>query len=388
MPLKVGILAGEPSGDALGAGLMRALQSRCSNDQEPIQFMGVGGPHMQAQALQCFADIDSLAVNGFRDPILQLPRLVLLLRHLINEFVAADIDVFVGIDFNVFNFILEAALKRRGIKTIHYVSPSVYAWRAGRTKRVAKSADLLLCLYPFEPDFYLGLPVKAEFVGHPLADEISPGSVDGSARAAARVALEIEDEQTVLALLPGSRSGEVALMIEPFLAAAKLFSEAHPNTMVVIPCLRPALRARIEQALVGAPGLRVTLYDGHARRALIAADIALVKSGTSTLEAMLLRCPMVVGYRLGALSYQLAKRVVRTPYVALPNILAGRELVPELLQDAATGPALAKALEQQLHKARNSRDYAEAAVHLHAQLGQGADAKAAAAVLELLGHSP
>ena len=166
MPLKVGILAGEPSGDALGAGLMRALQSRCSNDQEPIQFYGCGcgrtckPKHCNALLILTHWRLTVSAIQFY-----SYPRLVLLLRHLINEFVAADIDVFVGIDFNVFNFILEAALKRRGIKTIHYVSPSVYAWRAGRTKRVAKSADLLLCLYPFEPDFYLGLPVKAEFVG-------------------------------------------------------------------------------------------------------------------------------------------------------------------------------------------------------------------------------
>jgi len=249
---------------------------------------------------------------------------------------------------------------------------------------VAKSVDLLLCLYPFEPALYQGLPVMAEFVGHPLADEIGPGAGSESAREAARRALSLETGVTLLAVLPGSRNSEVALMIDDFLLAARLFCDRHAPAQVVIPCLRPQIRARVERALARCPELAVTLYDGNARQALVAADIALVKSGTSTLEAMLLHRPMVVSYRLGALTYQLAKRVLRTPFVALPNILAGRELVPELLQDAADGASLASALGREFDRARRNTSHIEEFCRLHEQLRRGADANAAAAVLRLL----
>lgn len=381
MALKVGMLAGEASGDNLGAGLMGALRAQTSED---VHFVGVGGDAMLALGLEPLADMDTLAVNGFRDPILRLPELLRLLRRLIKELASADLDCFVGIDFNVFNFLLESALKKRGVPTAHFVSPSVYAWRAGRTKRVAKSADLLLCLYPFEPDFYRNTAVRAEFVGHPLADEIGPDAGDDESRRACRAALGIAQEDNVLAVLPGSRNSEVSLMLGPFLQAAQRFVAAHAPASIVIPCLRDEIRQHIEAALQQYPDLPVVLYEGNARRALIAADVALVKAGTSTLEAMLLHRPMVVSYRLGWLSYQFARRVVRTPYVALPNILAGRSLIPELLQDAGTGSALAQAIDNELQKARQDPSYVEHFSALHNELRQGADVKAAMAVLGLL----
>ena len=386
MALTIGLLAGEASGDNLGAGLMAQLQAqyRESDPAASIRFVGVGGPRMQAAGLQTLASMDELAVNGFREPLLRLPQLLRLLRRLIREFTVAEVDAFVGVDFNVFNFLLEAALKKRAIRTVHYVSPSVYAWRSGRTRRVAKCADLLLCLYPFEPDFYAGLPVHAEFIGHPLADEIDPQAGSDEARAAARQGLGVSATHTVMALLPGSRTSEVSLMIEPFLGAAEIFADQHAPVEVVIPCLRSHIRELVERAVAQHPALAVTLYDGNARQALVAADVALVKSGTSTLEAMLLHRPMVVSYRLGALSYQLAKRVVRTPHVALPNILAGETLVPELIQNAATGSALASALSEQLESTRNDSTVINAFKGLHERLRQGADTKAAAAVLRLL----
>lgn len=377
----VGILAGEASGDNLGAGLMQAMQSQSSL---PLKFIGVGGEAMLAAGLSALAPLDALSVNGFRDPILKLPELIALLRRLVRTFEQAQIDVFIGVDFNVFNFILEAALRKRGIKTVHYVSPSVYAWRSGRTKRVARSADLLLCLYPFEPAFYAQTSVQAEFVGHPLADEIDLSAGADPARLSARQALGLTAERTVLAMLPGSRNSEVDLMIEPFLGAAALFAEENPGSVTVIPCVRPSIKARVEKALQDYPNLEVTLYEGNARRALVACDVALVKSGTSTLEAMLLHRPMVVSYRLGWWTYQLAKRVLRTPYVALPNILAGRALVPELLQHEGTAQALAQALQQELMAATHGAENTAAFEALHKQLRQGADAKAAASVLRLL----
>ncbi len=377
----VGILAGEPSGDNLAAGLMREMRTRLGDE---VRFVGVGGPRMLAEGLDSLAPMDQLSVNGFREPILRLPALLKLLRKLITTFSAARVDAFVGVDFNVFNFLLEKALKKRGIRTAHYVSPSVYAWRTGRTRRVEKCADLLLCLYPFEPAFYADTSVNAQFIGHPLADEISPDSGNRHGQLRARETLGLETGGTVLAVLPGSRGSEIQLMINHFLQAASLFSAAHPQTEVVIPCLRPALRARIETALVEFPQLKVVLYDGHARQALLAADVVLVKSGTSTLETLLVGRPMVVSYRLGWLTYQIARRMLRTPFVALPNILAGHALVPELLQDEGTGPALAAALEEQLRESSAGSPLRTRFAEMHNNLRQGADEKAAAAVLGLL----
>ncbi|XOV82057.1 MAG: lipid-A-disaccharide synthase [bacterium] len=382
--LKIGILAGEASGDNLGAGLMTAMQQQTT---QTLEFLGVGGARMQAAGLSPLAPLDALAVNGFRDPILKLPELITLLRRLIRTFVKAEIDVFIGVDFNVFNFILEAALRKRGIRTVHYVSPSVYAWRSGRTKRVARSADLLLCLYPFEPAFYKQTSVQAEFVGHPLADEIDLHAGAPQARLNARQALGLATDTadtTVLALLPGSRNSEVDLMIEHFLGAAAIFAQQTPGTVTVIPCVRPSIKQRVEKALQDHPNLVVKLYEGNARQALIACDVALVKSGTSTLEAMLLHRPMVVSYRLGWWTYQLARRVLRTPFVALPNILAGRALVPELLQHEGTAEALAAALRRALNAAAEDAQNTRVFERLHKQLRQGADAKSAASVLRLL----
>ncbi len=378
------MLAGEASGDNLGAGLMAALQRLAGTE---IRFVGVGGERMLSLGLEPLASIDELQVNGFREPLQRLPSLLRLLRNLTRDLLAAEVDVFVGVDFNVFNFLLEGRLKRRGVKTAHYVSPSVYAWRSGRTRRVAKSADLLLCLYPFEPAFYVDTEVTAVYVGHPLADEIAPDEGGQAARLAARLDLGVAAEGTVLAVLPGSRGSEVALMIERFLSAAERFAGEHDNVTVVIPCLRPALRERIEAALGTRPDLDAVLYDGNARQALTAADVALVKSGTSTLEAMLLHRPMVVSYALGRISYQLARRLMRSPYVALPNILAQRELVPELLQDAATPEALAAALTSTWREARDSGANLSAFAALHDTLRQGADENAARAVLGLCAQS-
>lgn len=380
--LRIGLLAGEASGDALGAGLMREMTARAAPDVR-IEYCGVGGDGMRQAGLVEMASMQELAVNGFVDPIKRLPHLLRLFRRLVNEFQNAKLDAFIGIDFNVFNFLLEGALKKRGIRTVHYVSPSVYAWRRGRTRRVAKVADLLLCLYPFEPDFYDGLAVKVVYVGHPLADRIAPDAGSPSARHEARQALGLSAD-TVLAVLPGSRRSEVALMLGPFLDAAQRFTASH-DAQVVIPCINPAIQTVVEHALAEHAGIDAVVYPGNATLGLTAADVALVKSGTSTLETMLLKRPMVVSYRLGSLSYQVARLLVRTPYVALPNILAQRMLVPEFLQDAAHGPALAEALEAQWQAARTDPQFFDVFYALHARLAQGADVSAADAVLHFTG---
>ena len=344
-----------------------------------LRFIGVGGPQMVSEGLDAIGDFSQLAINGFRDPLLRLPQLIKLFRHLRRAFVAENVDAFVGIDFNVFNFMLEASLKRCRIKTAHYVSPSVYAWRRGRIQRVARSADVLLCLFPFEPAFYKGTGLHAEYVGHPLADRIDDDAGGSVARAEARQTLGIDPAQPVLAILPGSRSSEVDLMLPDFLAAAQQLRQAHEAFLCVIPCLRPALREQVDAHLRVLDVPAIT-YDGDARLALTAADLALVKSGTSTLEAMLLRCPMVVSYRLERWTYHIAKHLVRTPYVALPNILTQSELVPELLQDAATPAALAEALHSVY---QNPEHQQQEFSRLHHELRRGADETAARAVLRL-----
>lgn len=376
----IGILAGEPSGDRLGAGLMQAMRKR----RPDVHFVGIGGPLMLAEGLECLVPMERLAVNGFMEPVKRLPDLVRILRLLLDRYRAEPPTAFIGVDFNVFNFLLERILKRRGVRTIHYVSPSVYAWRRGRVRRIARSTDLLLTLYPFEPAFYADTSVRAVFVGHPLADEIDPGMSDADHRAAARAELDIDGVGAVIAVLPGSRLSEVKLMAPGFLSACEQISVALGQVQFVVPCLRGVIRTAMEALLEAYPGLPVTLYDGNARKALTACDAALVKSGTSTLEAMLLHRPMVVSYRLGELTYKVVNRLLRTPYVALPNILAGQALVPELLQHEATPEALAENLLAELYRADRDEEYLTRFEVLHDSLRRGANARAADAVLDWL----
>ncbi|MEM7000579.1 MAG: lipid-A-disaccharide synthase [Pseudomonadota bacterium] len=383
-PLRIGILAGEASGDNLASGLMAALRRRLPVTQA-VEFVGVGGDRMLAQGLESLAPMGDLSVNGFREPLLRLPALLRLLRRLRNEMVERQVHAFIGVDFNVFNFLLEGALKRRGIPTVHYVSPSVYAWRRGRTRRVGKVADLLLCLFPFEPGFYAGEPLQAEFVGHPLADAIDMDAGSLAAREVARDAIAIPHDVVCLALLPGSRGSEVKLMLAEFLRAAELFHAAQP-VRVVIPCPSAKLADLVRNELASTSlSCDVTVDENHARRALLACDVALVKSGTSTLECMLLKRPMVVSYRLGGVTYQIVRRLIRSPYVALPNILAQRALVPELLQDAATAENLSDALLGEWRSSTSQADYLASFAALHVQLRCDADGRAADAVVRLLG---
>jgi lipid-A-disaccharide synthase len=388
--ITLGLLAGEASGDILGAGLMKALKEQPAGT---MRFIGVGGPLMQAQGLECVADFDSLSVNGFKEPVLRLPALIGLYRSLAKTFVEEGIDGFVGIDFNVFNFLLEGRLKRAGIPTAHYVSPSVYAWRRGRTKKVARCADKVFCLFPFEPAFYQGHNIDARFVGHPLAQEITPETGSKIAQSEALSQLGLDPQAVTLAMLPGSRGSEVSLMLQPMLEAAAKLAESlrrqHKRLQIVIPCLSQARLTQIQSISHSGSNLDVHHVLGDARQCLVACDVALVKSGTSTLEAMLVGRPMVVTYRLNVVSYWIARMLVSTPYIAIPNILAGRMLVPELVQDAATPDAMCHALQQQLAAnpdvlARPS-PYAE----IHATLsagdsGRGANVGAALGVLDLL----
>jgi lipid-A-disaccharide synthase len=373
----IGILAGEASGDRLGAGLMRRLR----RDLPSAEFVGVGGELMLAEGLQPVAPMDVFAMNGFAEPVRFLPRLVRVLRRLLSCYKQDKPVAFIGVDFNVFNLLLERILRRRGIPTAHYVSPSVYAWRAGRVRRISRSAELLLCLYPFELPFYHQEPISVVFVGHPLADEIDPLAGSPKQRAAAARSLGIDSSARCIAVLPGSRMSEVKLMLTGFLEACELLQNQHSDSVFVVPCVNGVIEKYVIAVGSRHPDLQLVTYRGDARRALTACDGAIVKSGTGTLEAMLLRRPMVVSYRLGELSYQIVRRMLKSPFVALPNILAGRALVPELLQHQATPEALAARLAQELEHAADDEEYFGEFSRLHESLRLDADARAAQAVL-------
>ncbi len=382
-----GILAGEPSGDVLGAGLMQALLARHPN----ARFVGVGGARMQALGLRSIVPIEQLSVHGFAQPLLRLPRLLRIFRAVRRQVLAARVRAFIGVDFNVFNLLLERSLKRTGLPTVHYVSPSVYAWRRGRIGRIARSADLLLALFPFEPALYAGTTVRVVYVGHPLADELV-GTPDRQAARLSMIATGCHlhagvhaDARCgpVIALLPGSRVSEVRLMGQLFVRAARMFRDAEPQAHFVVPCVNAFVRQLMQQVLdvENAHGW-IELLDGQSRLVMLAADAVLVKSGTGTLEALLLERPMVVAYKLGPVTAAIVRRLVRTPYVGLPNILAGRLAVPELLQENATPGKLAAALLQVLRDG----DQATRELHPIAQsLRCGASQRGAQAVLELVG---
>jgi len=379
--LRVAIVAGEASGDLLGAALIGALRARAG----PIELLGVAGPAMRAAGCVPLADAHELAVMGLFEPLMQLPRLLRLRSMLIERISAWQPDVFIGIDAPAFNLGLAARFKSRGIATVQYVSPQVWAWRPGRVRRIARCCDLVLCLLPFEPAFYRNHAVRAEFVGHPLADQV-PLSPD---RAAARIALGLDARRQVLALLPGSRLGEVQRLAAPFLATAVEMSRRRPGLALLAPMANAAVRAEFERAVARSPAaaqLNLRLLDGEARAALTAADVALVTSGTATLEALLCACPMVVAYRFGAVTYALLRtlRLVRLAYFSLPNLLAGTALVPEFLQGAVTSANLAGALERALDDAAYREYLQREFLQVHQALQAGGAASAAEAVLRLL----
>ncbi|MDX1605342.1 MAG: lipid-A-disaccharide synthase, partial [Candidatus Competibacterales bacterium] len=339
--MEIALLAGEPSGDGLGAGLIEALRRHYPQ----ARFVGVGGERMQAAGLESLVPLDALSVMGLTEVLRHLPRLVRLRRRLLRTFLARRPAVFVGIDAPDFNLGLERRLRAAGIPAAHYVSPSVWAWRRGRVRGIARSVDLMLALLPFEADFYRDHGVAVRYVGHPLADSIPLHSEPGPAR----TALDLDRAGPWLALLPGSRLGEIEQLAPPFLATARWLRQRRPDLGFVVPLATPRVGARFRQLQAAhAPELPLTLVEGQARTVLAAADVVLVASGTATLEALLVKRPMVVAYRLTPVTAWLARRLVRAPYFSLPNLLAGCELVPECFQDRVRpevlGPALLELL--------------------------------------------
>lgn len=373
--MRIALVAGEASGDILGAGLMQALKAR----HPEVEFIGVGGPRMQAQGLNSYFPMERLSVMGLVEVLGRLPELLSRRKRLIKTLIAQRPDVFIGIDAPDFTLNIELKLRQAGIKTVHYVSPSVWAWRQKRVFKIRKACDLMLTLFPFEAKFYTEHQVPVRFVGHPLADDI-PLEAD---RLAARAALGLSADAPVVALLPGSRGGEVAKLGELFLDAAGELLSRLPGTQFVLPCASAERRAQLELMLKERT-LPIALLDGQSHQALAACDAVLIASGTATLEAMLYKRPMVVAYKVAPLTYKILKRLVKSAYISLPNLLAQRLLAPELIQDAATPEALAQTL---LPLIENGAEQTQAFDQIHRSLRLDASKQAADAVLELIGRA-
>lgn len=333
--MKLGLLAGEASGDILGASLVSELHQR----HPDLSLSGIGGPLLIEQGLASLYPMDRLAVMGLVEPLKRLPELLRIRADVFQQQSEWRPDCFMGIDSPDFNLTLERRLRQQGQTCAHLVSPSVWAWRPSRIKTIAQSVDLMLCLLPFELDIYKRAGIPAVCVGHPLLEELA----NLPDKNAARAQLGLPSTTPVLAVLPGSRAGEVATLMDVFVPTLERLTAEQPELTFVIPAANGDRRSQIEKALEN-KRLQVTIVDGQGRLAMQAADAVLLASGTATLEAMLLRRPMVIAYRMAWLSWQILSRMATTRFVGLPNILAGREVVPELLQDAATPEALADAL--------------------------------------------
>ena len=378
--LRIGIVANEPSGDILGAGLIREIRRL----RPEARFEGVAGPLMIAEGCRTLLPMERLSVMGLVEVLRHLPELLSIRRRLAGHFTENPPDLFIGIDGPDFNIGLERRLRKAGIPTAHYVCPTVWAWRPGRVETLRKAVDLVLCIFPFEEPFLAEHGVRCRFVGHPLADEI-PEQTD---RAAARRALGLDPAATTLALLPGSRIGEIDRLAERFLRAAAICREAEPGLQFVVPLVNRRSREAFERVrLAHAPGLPLEVVEGRSREALIASDLVLTASGTATLESLLLKRPMVVAYRLNGFTYWLVSRLrlVKTPFIAMANLLAGREIAPEFVQEAATPEALAAALLELIRSPERREAFREEAERLHRAMRRDASVEAAKALLELTG---
>lgn len=378
MALRIAMVAGEASSDLLASHLIKALQRHLPD----AEFFGIGGPKMQAVGFKALWPAEKLAVHGYVDALKNYRELSGIRSSLLDLLKKDPPAAFIGVDAPDFSLWLEKRLKDRGIPAIHFVSPSIWAWRKGRLKGIARAVSHMLCLFPFEPELYRAAGVPVSYVGHPLADvfPLAPN------REAMRETLQISPGGPVFAFLPGSRQSEVRNLADTYIATAALLHERHPGARFLVPLATRETRLLFEEALrrhahVDVP---IRILFGHAVEAMIAADVVLVASGTATLEAALLKRPMVITYKIGKWSYRLMRHLAYLPWVGLPNVLAGREVVPEVLQDAATPQALADALDGWLADPARVADLTKVFTDMHLQLRQDTAAKAAAAILPYL----
>jgi lipid-A-disaccharide synthase len=374
------MVAGEASGDLLGAALITALRERVP----AIEFVGLAGERMRAAGCEALGSSEELAVMGLVEPLRHLPRLLRLRSRLQEAFIEQRVDAFIGIDSPAFNIGLARRLRQQGMVTAQYVSPQVWAWRRGRVSKIAAAVDAVLCLLPFEPAVYAGQPVRAEFVGHPLADQIPLES----GRVAARAALGIAPDARVVAVLPGSRMGEVQRLGPDFIVATTQLRQLVQGPLhFVVPLAGERVGDAFRQQLQ-ATGVQMQLVERRADEVLASADAALVASGTATLQTMLHGVPMVVAYRFAPLTAFIARdlKLMKAKYFALPNLLADEPLVPEFFQGAVTPPALAAALRDALTDEPRRQYLQQRFRAFHRQLRQGGAARAAEVVLELLGR--
>lgn len=377
--IRVALMAGEASGDLLGAHLLAALKEHFPR----LEAFGIGGPLMQATGMQSWYPMEWFAVRGYVEVIRSLPKLLRVRREFKRRLLAEPPDLFIGIDAPDFNLDLEIALRAGGIATVQYVSPSIWGWRGERIHKIKRAACKILALFPFEPAIYERAGVPVAYVGHPLADEF-PEYPD---RDAAREQMRISPKQTVVAVLPGSRQSEVREMGELFIATARLVAEQIPNVHFLVPLLSRETRNIFEEAIYRqqAESLPITILFGHAHMAMTAADAVLVASGTATLEAALLKRPMVISYKMPRISAWIMRRKARVPYAGLPNILAGEFVVPELLQEDANAGNLAQALCNQLQDKEVRKRLERRFLEIHRSLRQDTAARAVEAILPLLG---
>ena len=374
------LVAGEASGDQLGAALIRAI--RVSHPE--TRFAGIGGPLMQTAGMECWWDTGQLSVMGLAEVISHLPRLVKLRRQLIERLVELKPDVFIGIDAPDFNLGVEKRLKARAIPVIHYVSPTVWAWRSGRVKTIARATDRVMCLFPFEPKYYQQQTISADYTGHPMADEI-PLQVSAGP---ARTRLNVDTEGLCVALLPGSRLSEVEKLSAPMLDAAGILTQRYPGICFLMPAATAVIGDYFKSELLNHPGILCRVFSAQGKDVMAAADVVICASGTATLEVMLVNRPMVVCYRLSGMTYKLAKwlKLVKSRYFALPNILCSEAVVPELLQHEVTGQRIAKEVVSWLDQPQLCAELKQRFDLLHSQMRIDAAASAARVVLQHLAN--
>lgn len=374
--IHIGIVVGEASGDILGAALMVELRKRYPT----AEFSGIGGPRMLELGFHSYFPQDRLAVMGLIEPLKRLPELLRIRKFLREHFTENPPAVFIGIDSPDFNISLEGALKDKGVKTVHYVSPSVWAWRQKRVFKIARSVDLMLALLPFEAAFYEKFNVPVEFVGHHLADEI-PVDVD---KYQARRELGIPEHARVVALLPGSRASEVERMGSLFMHSAVFCLEQDPELLFYIPAANSDRYRQLHLQLNDYVDFPLNLVNGNSHKVMAAADVVLLASGTVTLEAMLLKKPMVVAYKMAPLTFKILSWLIKSPFISLPNLLAGKKLVPELLQDDASPEKLSAAIINYFENPEETQQLCDTFAQMHGILKRNASERAADAIANLI----